>query len=202
MHRHTAGDSIATQASMFDRLRGPDPTARETAWNDFRARYAPIITRFAKRFGASIDRCEDVVQDVMLGFFSVSSTFKYDPTKGRFRGYLKACVRSALIKRMGQDLRFEGVQLEKLNPADERVDQAWTDVWETEHLRLAIAQLRQEFKGDPKTIRAFEEYVLKDRDAAEVAAELGVKVNSVHQAKRRISDALRVRLVELEEGLR
>ena len=73
---------------------------------------------------------------------------------------------------------------------------------ETEHLRVAIAQLKREFEGDPRTLRAFEEYVLKERNAADVAAELGMKVNGVHQAKTRISEALRVRLAELEEGLR
>jgi len=199
---HHSVDSMATRASMFDRLRDTDRRARELAWNQFRARYSPIITRFAKRLGADDERCDDVVQDVMLGFFSASDRFRYDPAKGRFRGYLKACVRSALIKRLGQDAKFDGVPLQDIQPEDAGVDHAWDDIWETEHLRLALAQLERDFKGHPRTIYAFKEYVLNERDASEVAAELGLSLNSVHQAKKRICDVLRVRLAELEQGLR
>ena len=44
---------------------------------------------------------------------------------------------------------------------------------------------------DSLTFRAFEQYVLLDRPAEIVAAELGTSVNNVHQAKTRITRQLR-----------
>jgi RNA polymerase sigma-70 factor, ECF subfamily len=195
-------NSLLTRASIFDRLRDTDQHARELAWGAFCHRYTPIISSFARRLGAREDRCDDLVQDVLTGFFSASEKFQYDPATGRFRGYLKACVRSALIKRLGQDAKFDGVPLQDVEAEHAGFDQVWDDVWETEHLRVAIEQVEREFKGHPKTVRAFKEYVLNERDAADVAAELRISLNSVHQAKKRISDLLRVRLSELERGLR
>src|SRR5580700_10430981 len=83
------GETYETRASIFNRLKSTRTNDRELAWSEFRGRYAPIIAGFAKRCGASSQDIEDIVQDVMSGFFSVSEGFAYDPAKGRFRGWLK-----------------------------------------------------------------------------------------------------------------
>src|SRR5438045_992155 len=75
-----------TDASLLNRLNAPATTVRSSAWEQFRKFYAPIIAGFARNMGAKPQDVDDVIQDVMLGFYSVSPTFKYDPAKGRFRG--------------------------------------------------------------------------------------------------------------------
>ncbi|MGH7178184.1 MAG: sigma factor, partial [Tepidisphaeraceae bacterium] len=87
-----------TNPSIFLRLKQSDTAPREIAWAEFHKRYAPIITAFAQRLGARSQDVDDVVQDVLLGFYSKSPTFIYDPAKGRFRGYLKVCTYRALSK--------------------------------------------------------------------------------------------------------
>ncbi len=47
--------------------------------------------------------------------------------------------------------------------------------------------------------RAFEQYVLLDRSAEIVAAELGTSVNNVHQVKTRITKQLRDTVQHLRE---
>src|SRR4051812_28013669 len=108
-------DDYATNPTIFLRLRAADEKPREIAWDDFSARYSPIVTAFARRLGAKTQDIDDIVQDVMLGFFLKSPTFVYDPSKGRFRGYLKVCTYRALQKRLGHEARLHGTPLDKID---------------------------------------------------------------------------------------
>ncbi len=80
-----------TAKSLFIRLRDGAP-AREIAWEKFFERYAPIIKAFARKLGVRPHDIDDLVQDVIVRFFSALPEFSYDPAKGRFRGYLKTCT--------------------------------------------------------------------------------------------------------------
>src|SRR5215211_372973 len=102
--QQNAGTDMATRASVFLRLKETDPAPRELAWQAFHDRYAPMIHGYARRKGATPQQAEDIVQDVMLGFFSASPRFVYNPSVVRFRGYLRVCVHRAL-KRNRDDQR-------------------------------------------------------------------------------------------------
>jgi RNA polymerase sigma-70 factor (ECF subfamily) len=186
-------ESHATRHTLFLRLR-PDAPAREYAWREFHEIYAPIIAGFARKMGAREQDVADLVQDVLLGFFSASPKFAYDPARGRFRGYLKTCTWRAFQQRFGTRLRGDQRDLADIDAGELCVDQAWNDVWEGEKLQQALDCVREEYVSWPeraKTFQAFEMYVLLERPADEVAAELGMSVDSVHQAKSRISRAIR-----------
>src|SRR5262245_40988191 len=86
----------STRASIFFKLRASDRAPRELAWRQFYERYAPVILGYAQKKGATRQQADEVVQDVICGFFSVSPRFVYDPSRGRFRAYLKACAGRAL----------------------------------------------------------------------------------------------------------
>ncbi len=182
-----------TRASLLLRLRQDGP-AREVAWENFYSLYAPIITGFARRLGASASEVEDLVQAVLSAFFAVTPEFAYDPAKGRFRGYLKTCV----WHKMGELRRKAGREaatLGKLPPADDNaIEETWNDVWETDKLHRALAAVRERYATNPdrqRTFRAFEMCTLLDRPTEQVAKELGMDVQSVRAAKSRVGKALR-----------
>src|SRR5688572_12342013 len=133
-------NNVTTNPSIFLRLKQSDSAPREFAWAEFHARYAPIIAAFAQRFGAKQHDLDDIVQDVMIGFFSKSPTFQYDPTKGRFRGYLKTCTYRALATHLGKHARFGGVPLDQIDPEAVSVDHAWNEIWEQELFQRAMQQ--------------------------------------------------------------
>jgi RNA polymerase sigma-70 factor (ECF subfamily) len=191
---------FSTCPSIFLRLKASDPRPREIAWEEFRARYAPIIGGFARKLGARRQDTEDVIQDVMLGFYSASPTFVYDPANGRFRGYLKACTFRALRKRLGSNSKFKTVALGDLDSESPQVDQDWNETWGNEQLRAALRQMRQE-KADVNAFRAFEQYAILGRPPTEVAQELGMSVNSVYKAKNRMMGVLREKMKGMEEEM-
>src|SRR5262245_11393243 len=177
--------SLPTSATLLLRIR-PDSPARELAWQDFHGCYAPMIAGFARKMGAKAQDREDIVQDVMAGLFSASRNFVYDPGRGRFRGFLKVCTFRAARKRLGENLRFRGVRLTRIDPEALEIDQVWNDVWEHEHLRRALREVRQRYQSTPqmfRTYRAFELFALLEHSAEDVSGKLDMSVDSVHQAK-------------------
>jgi RNA polymerase sigma-70 factor (ECF subfamily) len=62
-------------------------------------------------------------------------------------------------------------------------------------IRRALQIMRTDF--EPITWKACWEYVAMDRPAAEVAAELGIKVGAVYIAKSRVLRRLRQDLAEI-----
>lgn len=188
----------ATNPTIFLRLRHSDPQPREFAWDEFRRRYAPIITGFARRLGAKPQDVDDVVQDVLLGFFLKSPTFQYDPSKGRFRSYLKVCTYRALHKRIGKEVRFNGKPLDEIDPEAMAVDQVWNDVWEREQLRHALEDVRESM-GQTKTFLAFELYVVFDQPADKVAEKLDLHINSVYRAKEQITRLLQQKVQAMKD---
>ena len=194
-------DPLATNPSIFLRLNRAERAPRELAWTEFRARYAPVIAAFARRFGVTSHDADDVVQDVILGFFAKSPTFVYEPARGRFRGYLKACTIHALQKRVSRARARPTVPLGEVDPAAPEADQAWDELWQLQLLKRALEQTRAQYK-DRDTFRAFTLTAIDGKSPAEAAAELGMSLANVYKARARVTEAVRGRLEALgaEEG--
>jgi RNA polymerase sigma-70 factor (ECF subfamily) len=194
-------DPYHTHASILLRLKETDTLPRQVAWKDFYNFYAPIISGFARNLGASPQDIQDVIQDVVMGFYRASPDFHYDPAKGRFRGFLKVCTFRALRARFAHGQRFRTNKLEDLDPESPEVTGLWTQQWDEELLRKAMLQVRADYQGEEqrRTFQAFEMYVVQGKPAAEVAQELDMKVNSVHKAKERITRALREKVAQLDQ---
>jgi RNA polymerase sigma-70 factor (ECF subfamily) len=202
MARLPAPDPFLTRKSLLLRLK-EDGEPRELAWDEFYAQYAPIIECFARKMGAKPQDTADLVQEVAMGFFSVSPKFVYDTSRGRFRGYLKTCTWRIFRDKFGRRLHVAGRPLEDVNPSALQVDDTWNDVWENEMLQRALGMVRQRYlsrSDKANTFRAFEMYALLDRSAEEVAAKLAMTIDSVHQAKSRVSKAIKAALDELKDA--
>lgn len=187
-----------TNPSIFLRLNSADAGPRELAWDEFNARYVPIIANFARRLGSKQQDVEDVVQDVMLGFFLTSPTFIYDPSKGRFRRYLKICTYHTLQKRFGKSAKIHGKALEEVDPNSIAIEQIWNDAWEQQLLSRAIEQIRSDI-GHTRTFAAFEMIVISGEVADTVARKLDMHLKSVYRAKDQITRLLKSRLTVLRD---
>lgn len=185
-----------TNPTIFLRLNQTDPVPREIAWHEFTQRYAPIISGFARRLGAAAHDVDDIVQNVLIGFFAKSPTFIYDPAKGRFRGYLKVCTYRAVHRRLGSQHKVQGKPLDQIDPEEMSIEQVWNDVWEQQLLRRALDAVR-ETMGQSKTFQAFEQYVVLDQPAQQVSERLSMHINSVYRAKEQVTLLLQEKVMAL-----
>ncbi len=176
--------TYATRGSMFMRLRDDRALEKEIAWEEFRGRYAPVIVGYSRNAGLPAQDADDILQDVMLGFFRLSSEFHYDPSKGRFRGYLKQATLNAIRKRIRAADVARSVPDELLDEQAETAESHWESRWGEQVLTRALDEARR--RVDEQTYEAFDLYARREVAAEQVAARLGISVNSVHQAKSRV----------------
>jgi RNA polymerase sigma factor (sigma-70 family) len=188
-------DQYATHASIFLRLRDARDDIRELGWEEFRRRYAPVVVGFARKAGLAPHDAEDVLQEVILGFFRVAPQFEYDPARGRFRSYLKSATLN-VIRQRARRKTVDTVGDGWLQEQGEEAESAWEDEWAAQILARALEEARSHF--DRTTMEAFELYAQRGVPADVVAERLGISVDSVHQAKSRVLKCVR----EIAERLR
>jgi len=191
-----------THASLLERLRAEHDGP---AWDEFCQRYGQLIVGFARRQGLQAADCDDVLQDVLAALTRALPAFRYDASKGKFRGYLKT-VTLHVIQRRRQKEAPSGPGGEPMpaslgaDDGDPAASAAWETEWRQHHLRIAMQTIEREFAKADRD--AFALYAIAGSDAAATASGLGLSVDQVYQAKSRILRRLR-ELIEAqveEEG--
>jgi RNA polymerase sigma-70 factor (ECF subfamily) len=176
-----------TSETLLQRLRRPGD---QVSWDRFVTLYTPMLYRWARRAGLRKQDAEDLVQDVLTLLVEKLKVFAYDPTKS-FRAWLRTVT---LNKWRQRQRRSAPVASEAGHPLDEvPAPDAMVEFEEVEYrrhlVRQALQALRPEFPA--LTWRAFAEYVVAGRDAAEVAAELRISRGTVYAAKSLVLARLR-----------
>lgn len=175
----------STHATLIERLSRPD--AGE-AWREFLDRYGDLIRGFGRRRGLSDSDSDDLVQDVLTSLVSALPKFRYDPGKGRFRGYLKTIAVREILRRRCQNGRPQPLaEMEALADSEassEAVDSQWETEWRQYHMRVAMASIEAEFSVSDRA--AFRRYAIEGQGTQQVADALGLSADAVYQAKSRI----------------
>ena len=88
----------------------------EFRWRTFDELYRPVVACFlVQRFGSLAHEADDIVQDVMVRLVSVLREGKYEPSRARFRTFLRVLVANVAIDRLRKLERFKGIPLDTLN---------------------------------------------------------------------------------------
>ena len=191
----------ATHPSIFLRLGADRTEVREMGWREFADTYGPIVMGFARRAGMDAQAAEDILQDVLIGFFRVASRFEYDPDRGRFRGYLKRITLNAIRMRwrkrprevrLGTDVAHDDPGQDTLPTASEAT---WDSQWSAQLLLRAIEDTRQRFEAS--TMEAFELFGRRGLTAEAASEQLDMSVESIRGAKSRVAKAVRERFEAL-----
>jgi RNA polymerase sigma factor (sigma-70 family) len=173
------------------------------AWQRFVERFRAPIVRLAQAQGLDVVDAEDVAQETLLAFADGYRAGRYDIEKGRLSRWLfgiafrqvlrsrEARARRALIADKGERLADA---LDAI-PDQDAATRTWDVEWERAILAQCLTQLRREV--EPQTFRAFERTALDNVDAASAAAELGIDVKAVYNAKHRALKRVR----ELRESM-
>lgn len=188
----------STSLSLLERARGRD----EEAWRRLVQLYSPLIFFWAGRSGLSDADSADVVQDVWQSVAAALPRFRRDENSGTFRGWLWTVTRNKLNdyfrKRSNAPEATGGTDAQVLLqgfPENEPTDD--TGVEEHGLLHRALEQIRPEFEG--RTWEAFWKLTVDGRSAGEIAVELAMLPNAIHQAKFRVLRRLREEMAGLVE---
>lgn len=154
-------------------------------WDDVLARYQALAKNVAAGLLGSVADAEDVVQEAML---SLVNADRQQP--GRFatpehaRNYLLKSVRYLALKR-----RERAAFVESLPPGDVLADRP-ASAQETSRER--VAGLERAVAGlDPRHRELFELRFRRRRTLAQIAAETGVAISTLHSREKSLITTLR-----------
>jgi RNA polymerase sigma-70 factor (ECF subfamily) len=183
----------STHMSLLQALG--DEGRREDAWTVFQACYREVILGWCQRCGFDLHTAEDLTQEILIKLLDALPRHEHNPSRGRFRSWLKTVVLNVLADFRRRQLRRHepggvggSTALEWLGnlPSRDAVEELSVAV----HARAAAceAELLDRVRGrvEPTSWAAFSQRMVERRSAADIAAELGLTVGAVYKAAERI----------------
>jgi RNA polymerase sigma-70 factor (ECF subfamily) len=183
-----------TRASLLVRIKDPDDSS---AWTEFDAIYRPLLDRYARARGLTHADAEDVVQHCMSAIARHIEGFEYDPSTGRFKGWLKTLVNNRVTDLFRKKSHIEGYSaaLHRSQNREPQPDAVFEQMWIEQHLKRALKLVRQEV--EERSFRAYQLYVLELRPAEKVCRQLGLNRNQLYSIRWRINRKIREHLNRL-----
>lgn len=195
-------DWETTRASLLLRIRDPKDT---TSWEAFWRRYHPVIRGFAGHFIPSDADAEDVAQEVFVKVFQAIGSFEYDPSKGRFKGWLFRIARNGVTdwlrkhrRRLAGQLDVAELGLESMDDLAPAGSDPYWKVFEQEWLRLQDEVRARVRRSKPRQYQAYDLIVVKGWSVDQVAKELGIEPGYVSKAKHVVEAAIQEEMARLE----
>jgi RNA polymerase sigma-70 factor (ECF subfamily) len=198
---------LTTHTSATLLLRLQDIEDHE-AWAAFVETYAPVVFAWCRRFRLQDSDAADVTQDVLVKLMRSMQEFRYEPGKGRFRGWLKTVTANTvtdLSRSFERRFRATGgedsrAMLGSLQAPD-AIEALASDL-EARHQRELLEQAAAvvQPRVKPHTWEAWKRTSMERVPAAEVAAQLGIAIGDVYVARSRINKMLTIEVQKLQQA--
>lgn len=200
----TNNENWVTRVTLLQKLSDRHD---EDAWRDFVAYYRGFIYGLIRRMGLSHSDADEVVQLVLLKSWDKLPDFRYDPSRGKFRGWLGRVTGNA-VKNYLRDCTGRYVALENENgitinekeflSSESEIDRLAEEEWREYLPKLAWKNIAGDFGDNVKQVY---QLMLAGKTPEEIAVEVGIAVSSVYVYKKRIQDKLSVEIRRLEREL-
>lgn len=192
--RGGASPSAGTRASLVNRLRDLGDTR---SWGEFHATYSRLVRHVALRAGLNETEAEEAVQETWIQVAHKMPTFRYDPGRDSFKGWLLHLARFRIADQFrrrgasrsgGMDGRgVEDSESEGSGPAD--LEALWDAEWNDALAAAALERVRSSVR--PEHFEIFHLAVVRQQPLREVARTLDVSLARVYLAKHRVGRAMR-----------
>ena len=200
-------DLIPTRRSLLSRLRD---LGDQESWNDFFHSYWRLIYEVALKAGLSDAEAQEVVQETVISVAKQMPRFRYDPARGKFKGWLLQITRRRIADQVRKRMQVSGAsgghpvetlnleQIESvLDPAGCELEAIWAQEWEKHLFNAAVANIKKQVK--PEHYQLFDLYVVQKWPVRKITQTLGVNAGQVYLAKHRISSLLKKEIARLEK---
>jgi RNA polymerase sigma factor (sigma-70 family) len=200
-------------------MLGIQDARNETAWSTFVDLYLPIVLKYCRKKGLQEADARDVTQNVIERVRRFIHT--YNPSAGRFRGWLAAIARNETFRHFKKSKRGTGRggigndddDDKEFNTVKGGPDLDWDRIFDAHLLEKAIERVGPEFSATKW--RAFGSVAfhveltpqgkvlmrVENPDFKQVAGELGVKVAWVYKVKSEIMKRLMQEVLYLADEM-
>jgi len=198
---------LPTRQSLLSRLRDWQD---QDGWRDFFDTYWRLIYNVARKSGLDDSASQEVVQSTFIYLSRRMPNFRYDPTRGSFKSWLRVVTRSRISayrrsERTGNSYRCEPLMDEDGDSAIEQIpdlaadalDEEWQREWEQNLLSAAFRRLRS--KVGAQQLLIFRLATAGDLPLTQVAKKLGISLAQVYLARHRVGKLFKAEVSRLRD---
>ena len=183
-------------------LRNLAQNPQHARWEEFVARYRPMMEAFMRESFPSAD-ADEVIQRTLIALVRTLPSYRYVPDeKGSFHNYLTGILRHRALRLISEERRrgeahaaFAG-KMPLVDTAKELEDKTWRESL----FEIALQQYLADDSVQDRTKQIFVRIAVNGEKAEDVAASFGMKRNAVDQIKSRAMDRLRQLVKALEQA--
>ena len=167
--------------------------AQHVRWNEFVARYRPMMEAFMRERFPSLE-ADDIIQETLAALCKAIPSYRYaTKKKGHFHNYLTGILRNKALRQLRKEQRQAEIAKMGVPPADID-DQSYREAL----FELALRQFLADDSIADRTKRIFERTAINGESPEVVAAAFKMTRHAVDQAKSRAMARLREIVKELE----
>ncbi len=194
--------SIATRASLLDRLRNVDD---QSSWQRFYDKYARLIHGIALKSGLTETEADEVLQETIISVAKHLPAFRYDPKVSSFKSWMLRLTRWRIVSQIRKRKPAENVPLvddpnessdELFRSQPPEVIAIYEEEWRNAVWPAALEKVKQRI--NPDQFQTFDLYALRGMAVGEVASLLGISAAKVYLAKHRVAAMLNQEIRALE----
>lgn len=195
-------ESQLTRPSLLLRVRD---VSDGVAWREFVELYVPLLHSYFTRSGLSHHDAADLTQDVLQAAARSMPGFCYDPTSGRFRGWLRTVARNRMFKFFASAEKHrlaDGSSAAWREAELQAEDSAEAGRWEREYRARVFAGAAAKLRAEvaPATWDAFWRTAVLGEAAEAVGRATGLSAGAVYVARCRVTARLRALIADAGEN--
>ena len=191
-------DIPSTSTTLLDAIASD---AQNVRWNEFVARYKPMMEAYMRERFPFADS-DETIQETLVAVSKALPSFKYRPEEtGRFRNYLTGILRHKALREISNARRHEEkmrkfAELSGGAAPEDPEDAAWIESL----MEIALRNLLADESIQPRTREVFRRVAVNGEKPEDVASSLGMDRNAVDQIKSRMTAKLRSIVRALEKA--
>ncbi len=185
---------------MLQRLHDKSDNA---IWDEFDARYRPILIGIGGRLGLNPDDAGEAAQETLMQFMSDYRENKYNPENGRLRSWLIGICRHRIMDAHRSHKKHHadhGNSIISILPSEEKMCMTWDVEQQRVIYQRAMQQLIEGGRINSRTIEIFELVALNNVPAQTVAQRFDIEVSEIYRIKNRVTKRLRDIVDELTQA--
>ena len=205
-------DTLKTRPTLLSKVRRGD----EEGWRQFYELYENFVYSAARGAGLSHQESQDIVQEAMVTVSNYIDSFLPDPSRGRFRTWLRKIVQSRIADQYRKKKRNPIERAEHHSPSEESATSTTNripNLNEVELDRLIDGKLEQAILTEARSLakekvrmqdyQAYDLFEIHGLSAREVAISLGISPITVRVRSlrvRRVVERQMRRIVKMLEA--
>lgn len=198
---------LPTRSSLLSRLRHASDAA---SWQHFFDNYGKLIYQFCRRAGLDGQEAEEVTQETIVAVSQELPKFKFDRSKGSFKGWLWRVTRNHVADFLKKKYR-EGARraiLPEAKPGEtggmdlfaatgDEPDALWEEEWKANLLERALKRVRSQVSA--RSFQIFHLSSVKGWSVDQIKEALRMGRAQIYLARHRVGRLVKKEIEDLRK---